>query len=127
MRRDLIWPQADRDRNADRLRCVSCHLTLDGDLALTRESLRARPPDLLFTTTEMLNRHASATGLGRLMGWRAATPPRLVLLDEVHTYSGVHGAQVALLLRRWRHSVRSPVTFAGLSATLRDAASSSRS
>ena len=34
--------------------------------------------------------------------------PRLVLLDEVHTYSGVHGAQVALLLRRWRHSVRGP-------------------
>ena len=49
--------------------------------------------------------------------------PRLVLLDEVHTYSGVHGAQVALLLRRWRHSVRSPVTFVGLSATLRDAKS----
>ena len=71
----------------------------------------------------MLNRHASAPALGRLMGWGAATPPRLVLLDEVHTYAGVHGAQVALLLRRWRHSVRRPVTFAGLSATLRDAAS----
>ena len=52
-----------------------------------------------------------------------AAPPRLVLLDEVHTYAGVHGAQVALLLRRWRHSVRRPVTFVGLSATLRDAAS----
>jgi ATP-dependent Lhr-like helicase len=121
--KDLIWSQADRDQNADRLRCVSCDLTLDGDLALTRDSLRVRPPDLLFTTTEMLNRHASSPGLGHLMGWGAGTPPRLVLLDEVHTYAGVHGAQIALLLRRWRHSVRRPVTFAGLSATLRDASS----
>ncbi len=121
--KELIWSQADRDRGADRLRCASCGLTLDGDLALTRDSLQDRPPDLLFTTTEMLNRSASAPGLGALMGWGAAAPPRLVLLDEVHTYAGVHGAQVALLLRRWRHSVRHPVTFAGLSATLKDAAS----
>ena len=110
-------------RGMDRLRCVSCGLTLDGDVALTRESLQARPPDLLFTTTEMLNRSASAPGLGSLLGWRSAAPPVLVLLDEVHTYSGVHGAQVALLLRRWRDSVRNPATFVGLSATLRDAAS----
>ena len=41
----------------------------------------------------------------------------------MHTYSGVHGAQVALLLRRWRHSVPAPVTFVGSSATLRDASS----
>lgn len=120
--KDLIWSQADRARGADRLHCVSCSLTLDGDIALTRESLRARPPDLLFTTTEMLNRNASAPGLGSLLGWQATAPPALVLLDEVHTYSGVHGAQVALLLRRWRDSLRSPATFVGLSATLRDAA-----
>ena len=46
--KDLIWSRADRMRGVDRLRCVSCGLTLDGDIALTRESLRARPPDLLF-------------------------------------------------------------------------------
>jgi ATP-dependent Lhr-like helicase len=120
--KDLIWSQADRAQGADRLRCASCSLTLDGDIALTRDSLRARPPDLLFTTTEMLNRNASAPGLGSLLGWRASTSPALVLLDEVHTYSGVHGAQVALLLRRWRNNLPSPATFVGLSATLRDAA-----
>lgn len=120
--RDLIWPQADRARRRDRLLCTVCGLSLDGDLALTRESLQARPPDLLFTTTEMLNRNASSPGLGRLLGWRGTTSPSLVLLDEVHTYSGLHGAQVALLLRRWRSGLRNRPTFVGLSATLRDAA-----
>jgi ATP-dependent helicase Lhr and Lhr-like helicase len=120
---DLLWREADRQRNLDRLTCGSCGLVLDGDVALSRKSLQDRPPDILFTTTEMLSRQASSLSLGRLLGWRSTTPPKLVLLDEVHTYSGVHGAQVALLLRRWRHSFRSPVTFVGLSATLRDAKS----
>jgi hypothetical protein len=44
-----------------------------------------------------------------------------MLLDEVHTYSGTSGAQVALLLRRWQHAVGSRVQFTGLSATLRAA------
>lgn len=118
---ELLWARVDRARGIDRLRCASCHVAVE-DLALTRESLQARPPDLLFTTTEMLSRTASTPGLGSLLGWRSAAAPRLVLLDEVHTYAGVHGAQVALLLRRWRNSVRGPATFVGLSATLRDAA-----
>jgi hypothetical protein len=123
---DLLWSEADRLANRDKLTCGSCGLPLDGDVALTRTTLQDRPPDVLFTSTEMLNQQASSS-LGRLLGWRTgsgpAMTPRLVLLDEVHTYSGVHGAQVALLLRRWRHSVRGPVTFVGLSATLRDAQS----
>jgi hypothetical protein len=120
--KDLIWPQAFRNSRRERLICTGCDLVLDDELALTRESLQARPPDLLFTTTEMLNRNASSPGLGRLLGWRGAAPPALVLLDEVHTYSGLHGAQVALLLRRWRNDLRNRPTFVGLSATLRDAA-----
>jgi hypothetical protein len=69
----------------------------------------------------MINRNSANAGLGRVMGWTGQNPPSLVLLDEVHTYSGVHGAQVALLLRRWRHAARKPVTIVGLSATLKDA------
>ena len=44
-----------------------------------------------------------------------------MLLDEVHTYTGINGAQVALLLRRWKHLLNSSVTWCGLSATLEDA------
>ena len=92
----------------DRLTCSSssCGLVLDDDVALTRKSLQERPPDVLFTTTEMLSRHASAPWAPPRLAIGRGQAPRLVLLDEVHTYSGVHGAQVALLLRRWRHSVR---------------------
>jgi hypothetical protein len=46
----------------------------------------------------------------------------MVLLDEVHYYSGSNGAQIAYLLRRWQHLVRTPVCFVGLSATVRDGA-----
>jgi ATP-dependent Lhr-like helicase len=121
---ELVWPAQDRSgESRERLRCVqrSCDMVIT-DLALTRESLHASPPDLLFTTTEMLNRNSTHATLGPLLGWLGTNRPSLVLLDEAHTYSGMHGAQVALLLRRWRNALRRPVTFVGLSATLRDAA-----
>lgn len=47
----------------------------------------------------------------------------MVLLDEIHTYGGTSGAQLAMLLRRWQHRVMRPVSFVGLSATLVDAES----
>ncbi|MEU9379547.1 protein DpdJ [Streptomyces sp. NPDC048279] len=120
---DLVWSDSDRLQGREQLTCVKCgHTIKDGRLALTRESLKANEPDLLFTTTETLNRASADSYLERLLGWRGGNPgPALVLLDEVHTYTGVHGAQVALLLRRWREAVGRPVTFVGLSATLRDA------
>lgn len=123
---DLVWRAADRGGGVEQLHCVRCHLVLGEEyLALTRKSLVARPPDILFTTTEMLSRYASNRSNGGLLGWFGQTAPRLVLLDEVHTYAGVHGAQVALLLRRWRNALRMrrmpAPAFVGLSATLRDA------
>ncbi|MFD5738520.1 protein DpdJ [Streptomyces massasporeus] len=120
---DLVWSDNDRLQRREQLTCAKCgHTIKDGCLALTRDSLKDREPDLLFTTTETLNRASGDSSLERLLGWRGSNPgPALVLLDEVHTYTGVHGAQVALLLRRWREAVRRPVTFVGLSATLRDA------
>ncbi|KAB2383407.1 protein DpdJ [Actinomadura montaniterrae] len=119
---ELLWNTADREAGLERLVCLGCRKVVPpGRLALTRRSLQDNPPDLLFTTTEMLNRNGSSPGLGRLLGWSGSHSPSLVLLDEVHTYAGPQGAQVALLLRRWRHAVRKPVTFVGLSATLKDA------
>jgi len=56
-----------------------------------------------------------------LFGVGQPNAPRIVLLDEVHTYEGSHGAQVAYLLRRWRWAVRKKVQFTGLSATLENA------
>ena len=66
---DLLWSEPDRLANRDKLTCSRCGLVLDGDVALTRKTLQDRPPDILFTTTEMLNQHATSD-LGRLLGWR---------------------------------------------------------
>ncbi|MEU1477358.1 protein DpdJ [Streptomyces sp. NPDC005760] len=122
---DLEWTDEDRRQGREQLTCTNpkCGYALSGRrLALTRESMKKNPPDLLFTTTEMLNLYSGDFYLEQLLGWRGGkTAPSLVLLDEVHTYSGLHGAQVALLLRRWREAARRPITFVGLSATLRDA------
>lgn len=120
----MIWNESDHAQATERLVCRDCHWTITGDtFPLTRKSLAAASPDILFTTTEMLNQRLSDNYLNSLfgIGARANRPPELVLLDEVHTYEGRHGAQVAYLLRRWQHLVDQPLRFVGLSATLREA------
>lgn len=121
---DLIWSKSDHDSNLERLICVKreCNTVIEGEvLPLTRNKMRRNPPDILFTTTEMMNRYMSDHNYGSLIGIGTSQPPRIVLLDEVHTYTGTHGAQVALLLRRWQHALGGvPLQFVGLSATLRD-------
>lgn len=121
----VIWPDDDRKRDVETVRCTTpgCGWhTLPDEVALTRSSMHRRPPDLLFVSTEMLNRLSSNTAARHVVGIGAQVRPSLILLDEVHTYGGTSGAHVALLLRRWRAAVGGRVQFVGLSATLRDAA-----
>ncbi|MEQ8994524.1 MAG: protein DpdJ [Pseudomonadales bacterium] len=120
---ELVWRKEDIKNAREQLSCARCgHAIPPDELILTRERLRTDPPDILFTTTEMLNQRLSDTATRQLFGLRpgATRPPEMVLLDEVHTYSGNHGAQVGYLLRRWRYLVHAPITFVGLSATLQD-------
>lgn len=123
---DLHWIESDYLNKIERLTCSArdCSWFIDSDLfPFTRETLKKNPPDILFTTTEMLNQRLSDNGLCHLfgVGSRANHPPELVLMDEVHTYEGRHGAQVAYLMRRWAHLTEAPLRLVGLSATLRDA------
>ncbi|MFO0822551.1 MAG: protein DpdJ [Gemmataceae bacterium] len=123
---DMVWPDADRALARERLVCATpgCGTTAESDeVVLTRDRLRQFPPDILFTTTEMLNQRMSDSRFGKLFGVSqpAERKPRLLLLDEVHTYSGTSGAQTAFLLRRWQHAARCRPHIVGLSATLRDA------
>ena len=102
--------------------CERCSTTLPSDVfALTREQLRRRPADLLYSSTEMLNRSLLDPSSGHVLGLDVQRGPDLVLLDEVHTYGGPSGAMTALTLRRWRHRIATNPTFVGLSATLLDA------
>ncbi|MEG3632170.1 protein DpdJ [Micromonospora palythoicola] len=125
-RGDLVWSEADRTAvpPRERLRCADrrCVQPVIAHLVLTRDGLHRDPPDLLFTTTEMLNISSTEPRQAPLLGWTGRKVPKLVLLDEAHTYGGMHGAQVALLLRRWRSGLGRQATMVGLSATLRDAA-----
>jgi hypothetical protein len=127
----LIWLQEDRRQGSQRLVCeqrpgCGC-IVEDGEILLTRERIVSQPPDILFTTTEMMNQHLSdgsqygGRRFNEVFGLGPVDPPNLVLLDEVHTYDGQHGAQVAMLMRRWRALSRSNAHFVGLSATLEDA------
>ena len=120
----LVWLDGDRRAKREVLACTTCSKkTHEDQFALTRQSMQERPPDLLFTTTEMLNRSLSDGWSMHVFGVgpRAKSRPQLVLLDEVHTYTGSAGAQAAYLLRRWRHALASPIAFIGLSATLANA------
>jgi ATP-dependent helicase Lhr and Lhr-like helicase len=120
----LIWNQLDVGADRHRVSCGSCTWRSgDSEVVLTREAMSRTPPDVLFTTTEMLNQRMADTRYGPVFGVGANPPPRIVLLDEVHTYEGTTGAQVGMLLRRWQHRIGRPVEFVGLSATLREAPS----
>src|SRR5262249_31691713 len=120
----LIWLQFDIEQKIERLHCAKgqCNNVVSADaIMLTRERMSNTPPDIIFTTTETLNRQMSSSVYGHVFGVGARRPPQIVLLDEVHTYSSVHGAQVAYLLRRWRKAIGGRAQFTGLSATLRNA------
>ena len=121
-REPLEWTEADISASRSRLTCSGCGKTVNNtEVALTRQQMSQTPPDVLFTTTEMLNRQLANMWDRHVFGVRAKRPPILMLLDEIHTYDGVSGAQTAMLIRRWKHAVGTPVCFVGLSATLRDA------
>ena len=119
---DMVWFSY---RATGALKCSSCgERVLPDELVVSRHQMQASPPDLLFTTTETLNRQLSNDYSRHVFG--AGVPaekrPRFLLLDEVHTYSGLTGAQAAVLLRRWRHTVGGYVHTVGLSATIVDGA-----
>ena len=125
-RSDLIWRDVDRLANRT---CLYREGAIEPDvpsgvLALTREELAESPPDVLFLSLEMLNREMCNPQWEQTFGMRRGPErsPRLLLLDEVHAHEGLTGAQVAWVIRRWRHWARvGSIHAVGLSATLRDA------
>ncbi len=90
---------------------------LDGD---TPHSVRGRilrsPPDILLTNFDMINYHlGKRTGLGRLF-YRV----RLIIIDEMHEYSGAFGTHVHYIIKRLKRLVESPkdLQFIMASATI---------
>jgi len=130
LREDVVSEVREHTGSYACLRCPLCFFSISQkQFLLTREQMIQTPPDILFTTTEMLNRRLSKADEHHLFGCAVVhtPPPSLLLLDEIHTYEGLRGAQIAYLLRRWRYIRRlsqqagTPLCCVGLSATLSDA------
>jgi len=70
---------------------------------LSREEIQAHPPDILMTNYVMLELLLTRFEDRKLF----ATPGvlRFLVLDEVHTYTGKRGADVAALIRRLKQHV----------------------
>ncbi|MBB6055500.1 protein DpdJ [Tolumonas osonensis] len=119
----MIWRTADLDNSIERLHCDNCNQIIEPDeVILTRKRMLLELPDILFTSTEMLNKQMGNPSLALLFGiGKNVVPPSMMLLDEVHTYSGVSGAQNGMLIRRWRNLSNAMPHFVGLSATLEQA------
>jgi hypothetical protein len=120
---DMEVRREDLESKRQRLVCTRCDHTVGQDqLAYTREVIAQDPPDILFTSVEMLNRHLPTVEIRHVFGVgpKASRAPDLVLLDEVHLYAGTYGAQVAFLMRRWWAASGRRSSFVGLSATIAD-------
>ena len=118
--KNMIWSEDDLNEQIERLTCQDPNCTgiaTEDQISLVREG---QPPDILFTTTESLNQNISNLNHRHNFGIYHSTSKRLrlALLDEIHTYSGTSGAQVAFLMRRWRWALKRPIKITGLSATL---------
>jgi DEAD/DEAH box helicase domain-containing protein len=96
--------------------------TMGADHVITdREVLRKHPPDILLTNYKMLDFLMLRPEDGKL--WKDTGPDsvRYIVLDELHTYDGAQGSDVACLLRRLRAKLElTPGTYCcvGTSATL---------
>lgn len=133
----MVWHNDDYEKEKkrkngkhERLKCENetekeCGLIVESEnVVLTRKRMEEYPPDILFTTTEMLNRKLSSASDQHIFGIDAKQPPLYVLFDEVHIYEGVTGGHIGYVVRRWRNLVnhfsgkKRGIQFVGLSATL---------
>jgi superfamily II DNA/RNA helicase len=88
----------------------------EGDEA--RRQILANPPDILLTNYVMLELVLTRPDERKHL-IRAAQGLRFLVLDEMHTYRGRQGADVALLIRRLRNVCASPnLQVVGTSATM---------
>ncbi len=86
-----------------------------------RETLRKDPPDILLTNYKMLDYLLIRPKDRLLWAKNTAETLRYVVVDELHTFDGAQGTDLALLLRRLQARLKTPeghLIGAGTSATL---------
>lgn len=85
---------------------------------LTREKMRANPPQILFTNYSMLEYLLIRPTDQSLISAEALKHLRFIVLDEAHIYRGALGIEIALLLRRLQGTANRNPQFVLTSATL---------
>ena len=86
-----------------------------------RDTLRRAPPDILLTNYKMLDYLLIRPRDRKLWEKNTPTTLRYVVVDELHTFDGAQGTDLALLLRRLRARLQTPeghLVCVGTSATL---------
>lgn len=85
------------------------------------ESLLQQPPDILLTNYKMLDYLLLRPSDKELWRYNAAGVLRYLVLDELHTYDGAQGSDVACLIRRLKERLdipRGKLCCVGTSATI---------
>lgn len=106
------------------------HKEMGEDHGITnQDALRDTPPDVLLTNYKMLDFLLMRPKDAPL--WRFNEPGILqyLILDELHTYDGAQGADVACLIRRLKEKLRIPrgeICVVGTSATIDEGPKSDR-
>ena len=93
-----------------------------------RDTLRKNPPDILLTNYKMLDYLLLRPKDRKLWERNSPTTLRYLVVDELHTFDGAQGTDLALLLRRLRARLKTPaghMICAGTSATLGGASNTS--
>lgn len=93
------------------------------EVVTDREAMRQAPPDILLTNYKMLDYLLVRPEDFPL--WRFNEPEtlRYLVVDELHTFDGAQGADLACLIRRIKERLKTPkgrLIAAGTSATLGD-------
>jgi hypothetical protein len=83
-----------------------------------RQALAANPPDILLTNYVMLELMLTRHSAPDPQVVEQAKGLRFLVLDELHTYRGRQGADVAMLIRRVRDRTNSDLLCVGTSATM---------
>ena len=87
-----------------------------------RDAIRDDPPDVLLTNYMMLELLLTRSEDRALV--RAAQGLKFLVFDELHTYRGRQGADIAMLIRRCRHAFGNDILCVGTSATMASGRSS---
>ncbi len=97
-------------------------VVMDSDMIITdKTTLRQSPPDILLTNYKMLDYMLIRPGDMDL--WKHNNPETLkfLIVDELHTFDGAQGTDLACLIRRLKKRLRVPINHlccVGTSATL---------